>query len=223
MLMPRDPIEDTPETVELLRKAHGGENAVLDELFSRHRERLRRMIELRMAQALRGRVDASDVIQDAFLEASQRLGDFLEKRPMPFFLWLRFLTRQKLFALHRHHVGTKARDPRREIPFDRGAYPEATSEALAAKLLGHLGTPSRELEAAETRLRLQDALNTLDPQEREILALRHFEQLSNAEAARELEITEAAASKRYMRALVRLRGILTTMNVSLTTLRPRHR
>src|SRR5690606_33713588 len=185
----------------------------LDRLFSRHRERLRRMVQLRLARQLRGRIDASDVIQEAFLEASVRLSDYLETPSMPFFLWLRFITRQKLAALHRHHLGVKARDPRREIAIYDGALPEATSEALAAQLLGRSSTPSEAAVRREMQVRLQEALNCLDPLEREILALRHFERLSNAETARELAISESAASKRYIRSLARLKGILIHLGI----------
>lgn len=218
--MAESPLRDSDETAELLRRAEAGDREVLDNLFTRHRERLRRMVELRMARNLRGRIDASDVVQEAFTEAAQRLPDYLGKRSMSFFLWLRFLTRERLFTLHRHHVGTKARDPRREISLQHGSLPEASTEALAAQLLGHLSTPSERVVRAEMALRLQEALNRLDPHEREILALRHFEQLSNGEAARELELTEAAASKRYIRALTRLRGILESMDLGLSSLNP---
>jgi RNA polymerase sigma-70 factor (ECF subfamily) len=209
---------DTTDTFELLRRAERGDRGALDELFSRHRSRLRRMVVLRLARSLQGRVDASDVIQDALLEASRRFPRYLEERSMPFFLWLRFLTGQALAAIHRRHLGVKARDPRREVSLHAGSLPEATSEALAAQLLGRLTSPSQALARAEFRLRLQDALNGLDPEEREVLALRHFEQLSNAEAAKELGIKEAAASKRYVRALTRLEGILAAMNISMSSL-----
>lgn len=212
---------DSSETVELLRRAERGDREGLDRLFSRHRERLRRMVTLRMAQSLKGRIDASDVIQDAFVEASRRLPEYLRDRSMPFFLWLRLLTSQNLIALHRFHLGTKARDPRREVSLYQGSMPEATTEALAAQLLGRLSSPSQAAVKAEMRLRLQDGLNSLDASEREILALRHFEQLSNTEAARELGIKEAAASKRYIRALTRLRGILATMNITMSSQRSR--
>jgi RNA polymerase sigma-70 factor (ECF subfamily) len=208
---------DASETVELLRRAEGGDRRVLDDLFSRHRHRLRRMALLRMSASLRARLDASDVVQEAYVEACRRLPDYLETRPMPFFLWLRYLTGQTLLALHRRHAGTKARDPRREVPIHGGAMPEATSEALAAQLLGKLSTPSKVVGRAELRARVQEALAGLDPPEREILALRHFEQLSNAEAAAELGIKEAAASKRYVRALIRLRGILAGMKITLSS------
>src|SRR5262245_4631571 len=183
-------LRDSDETFELLHRARDGDRQGLDDLFARHRDRLRRMVELRLARGLRGRVDASDVIQEAFLDASRRLESYLQDRPMPFFLWLRFLTRQSLAALHRHHLGTKARDPRREVSLCPGPLPGATSEALAAQLLGQGSSPSEAVARSEMKLRLEEALNRLDPDEREVLALRHFEQLSNAEAARELGIGE---------------------------------
>jgi len=208
-------LQDSNETVELLRRARSGDRQGLDQLFSRHRERLRRMVDLRLARDLRDRVDASDVIQEAFLDAARRLDSYLEDRSMPFFLWLRFLTRQSLAALHRHHLGTKARDPRREVSLCPGPLPGATSEALAAQLLGQGSSPSEAVARSEMQLRLEEALNRLDPDEREVLALRHFEQLSNAEAARELEIGEAAASKRYIRALARMKGILAGLKIGI--------
>ena len=172
-----------------------------------------------MAASLRGRIDPSDVVQEAFLEASQRLPDYVRQPPLPFFLWLRRMIRDHLVSQHRRHLGTRARDPRREVALCSDAA-EASSEGLAAHLLGHATSPSLRLARLETRLHLEDALNTLDPEEREILALRHFEQLTNSEAASELGIAESAASKRYIRALLRLRGVLETMNLSLDNLRP---
>ena len=215
--MQRRQSDDSSETVELLRRAEEGDREGLDRLLSRNRERLRRMVMLRMAQGLKGRIDASDVIQEAFMEASRRLPEYLRDRSMPFFLWLRLLTSQNLIALHRFHLGTKARDPRREVSLVHGSMPEATTEALAAQLLGQLSSPSQAAVKAEMRLKLQDGLNALEAREREILALRHFEQLSNAEAARELGIKESAASKRYIRALVKLRGVLASMNMTMST------
>jgi RNA polymerase sigma-70 factor (ECF subfamily) len=129
---------------------------------------------------------------------------------MPFFLWLRFLTSQKLLELHRHHLGAQARDAGREVSLHRGSLPGTSSAALAAQLLGHLTQPSQAAIRAEMKIRLQDALNSMDPLDREVLALRHFEHLSNAETAQTLGIGESAASKRYVRALRRLKEILTS-------------
>jgi RNA polymerase sigma-70 factor (ECF subfamily) len=139
------------------------------------------------------------------------LPDFLRNPAMPFFLWLRLITGQKLMQLHRHHLGTRARDAGREVALYHGALPEASSTALAAQLLGHEPRPSEAAARAERILRMQEALNTMDPLDREILALRHFEQLSNAETAEVLQIRAAAASKRYVRALQRLKEILANM------------
>src|SRR5262249_24772460 len=156
------------------------------------------MVALRLDRRLQGRIDPSDVIQEAYLTASVQLADYLKNPTLPFFLWLRLITGQKLVALHRHHLGTQARDAGREVALHQGALPEASSAALAAQLLGHDTRPSEAALRAEMALRLQEALNRMDALDREVLALRHFEQLSNAEAAHVLGVRESAASKRYV-------------------------
>lgn len=181
----------------------------LTELFSQHRDRLRRMVRLRMDSRLQGRIDPSDILQETCVEALQRYDEYLRNPSMPLFLWLRFLTGQKLLELHRRNLDVQARDVRREISLHRGPYPEATSAALAAQLVGQHTTPSQIVARAEIKVRLQEALNSMDELDREVLALRHFEQLTNSETARTLEIEESAASKRYVRALKRLKDILT--------------
>jgi RNA polymerase sigma-70 factor, ECF subfamily len=182
--------------------AHFG--AMLEE----HRPRLRRMVALRLDPRLHGRIDPSDVIQDTYLEASARLAEYLQNPTMPFFLWLRFLAGQKLVTLHRHHLGRQMRDAGREVSLYRGQLPEASSAALAAQLLGRETRASEAAVRAELKIRLQEALNTMDPLDREILALRHFEQLSLAETAEVLNITESGACRRHLRALKRLKEIL---------------
>src|SRR5262249_33556307 len=127
---------------------------------------------------------------------------------MPFFLWLRFLTGQKLLALRRRHLGAEARDAGREISLHHGAMPGASSACLAAQLLGKVTAPLQAAIRAELKVRLQEALNGMDPLDREVLALRHFEQLDNHEAAQVLGITPSGASSRYLRALKRLKEIL---------------
>ncbi len=199
---------ETPDTELLLKQAHSGDADAVEALFGRYRARLRRMVQLRLSPALRGRVDASDVIQESYLEAVRRLADYLKNPSMPFFIWLRFLVQQQLIDMHRHHADVQGRDPRREVALYDGRIPEASTEMLASQLLGHFTTPTEALARAEMQMRLQQGLDALEPQEREILALRHFEQLSSSEAARELGISEAAAAKRYLRALKRLKGIL---------------
>jgi RNA polymerase sigma-70 factor (ECF subfamily) len=194
-----------------LRLALQGDRAAWGELLERHRDRLRRMIALRLHPLLRGRVGASDVIQEAYLHASRRLDDYArDPNPMPLFLWLRFLAAQQLQEVHRRHLGAKARDLRREISLDGGPLPAATSAALAAQLLGRDTRASEAAIRAERKLRLMEALEAMEAIDREVLALRHFEQLSNVECARVLGISQGAATRRYLRAIERLKDILTT-------------
>lgn len=200
---------DSSATRKLLKRAGEGDRESWGALLESHRERLQRMVALRLDPRLQGRIDPSDVIQEAYLEASVRLAEYLREPPMPFFLWLRFLAGQKLVTLHRRHLGTKMRAAGREVSLYRGRLPETSSAALAAQLAGHDTRPSEAAIRAELKIRLQEALNSMDPLEREVLALRHFEQLSLAETARELGITESGASRRHLRALKRLKGILT--------------
>jgi RNA polymerase sigma-70 factor (ECF subfamily) len=202
--------DDDGESMRRLEAAARGDRSALGALLAQHRERLRRMVALRMDRRLQGRIDPSDVIQDAYLEAARRLTEYLqEPAPMPLFLWLRYLTAQALQTLHRRHLGAQARDAGREISIDGGRIPQATSAALAARLLGHDTRASEAAIRAERKLRLEEALNSMDTVDREVLALRHFEQLSNAECARVLKLSESAATKRYIRALRRLKEILT--------------
>ncbi len=166
------------------------------------------MVQLRLDRRLQGRIDPSDVLQEAYLEISRCLADYLRDPVLPFFLWLRFITGKKLQALHRHHLGTQVRDAGREVSLHRGALPQASSVSLAAQLLGRYTSPSQAAIRAELQVRIQEALNSMDPIDREVLALRHFEQLSNAETAQVLGLKEAAASNRFVRALKRLKTIL---------------
>lgn len=192
----------------LLVRAGDGDSVALNELFELYRARLCRMVRFRMNRQLLGRVDASDVVQDTYLEAAKRLDQFLSDQPLPFFLWLRHIAGQKLIDVHRRHLGAQARDAWREISLYQGAMPEATSASLAARLMGKLTSPSQAAIRAELKLRLQELLNSMQPIDREVLALRHFEQLNNSETAQVLGLSETAASKRYIRALERLDVIL---------------
>jgi RNA polymerase sigma-70 factor (ECF subfamily) len=200
---------DSSETRKILEQAAQGDSSALSALLTQHRERLRRMVALRMDQRLQGRIDASDVIQEAYLEAWTRLAEYLRAPTMPFFLWLRLLTAQKLVTLHRKHLGVQMRDPAVEISL-YGGLPGTSSAALAAQLLGQDTRPSEAAIRAEMKVRLQEVLNSMDPLDREVLALRHFEQLSRAEIAHLLQIRESAVSKRYIRALKRLKDLLSS-------------
>jgi RNA polymerase sigma-70 factor (ECF subfamily) len=202
---------DDSETTRLIGRAVQGDQRALGELLVRHRGRLRRMVALRLDRRLQGRVDPSDVVQEACADAARRLPGYHRSPAVPFFLWLRLLVGQRLVDEHRRHLGAAARDAGREISLYRGALPETSSAALAAHLLGRLTSPSRAAIRAERKVRLQEALNTLDPIDREILALRHFEELSNGEAAAVLGLDKSAASRRYARALVRLKNVLASL------------
>lgn len=198
------------EDLAAFRDAPGDPQAVLGARFEKHRERLQRMIELRMDPILRQRIGASDVLQEAFVEISGRLGDYLLDPRMPFFLWIRFITAQKLLGLYRFHAGAKKRDIRRQIANAPAEFPEATTDALIDRLSATGVTPSGVAVEGELRAQLQEALGSMNELDREVLVLRHFEALSNIETARELGIGIDAASKRYIRALDRLRGKLTS-------------
>ncbi len=200
--------DQTSEVDQLLQRASQGDPSSWEALLGQSRQRLHRMVAFRLDQRLQGRVDPSDVLQDAYLEAWQDLGSYIRQPAIPFFLWLRGIAGNKLRELHRHHLGTQMRDPRREVSIYGGELSDSTTAAIAARLMGNLTGASEEAVRDELKLRLQDALNTMDPLDREVLALRHFEQLSPVETAGVLGIKEKAAGMRYVRALRRLREIL---------------
>ena len=202
---------NSSDTMQLLERARQGDAEALNEIFTRHRDRLRRMVEIRLDRRLQARLDASDVIQEAYVEVVTRLEEYLREPRLPLFLWLRLVVGERLLKLHRHHLGTQMRDAGLEVSLYRGALPAASSAALAAQLLGQHTSPTQAATRAERMLRLQEALNTLDPLDREVLALRHFEELTLNETAQVLDLTESAAAKRYVRALKRLKNILASL------------
>jgi RNA polymerase sigma-70 factor (ECF subfamily) len=199
------------ETAVLIDRARAGDPAARDALFARHRERLRRMVDLRLDHRLAGRVDASDVVQDGFADAVAKLPDYLADPKLPLFLWLRLVVGERLAKVHRHHLGARMRDAGQEVSLCRDPLPAASSAALAAQLLGRHTSPTEAAVRAERMALVQEAVNALDPIDREIIALRNFEELSRAEAAAALGIEEAAAAKRYIRAIKRLRDALAAM------------
>ncbi len=202
---------NSAESVDLIERARSGDRAALNALLVRHRDRLCRMVEMRLDTRLQARLDASDVVQEAYIDVTARLEEYLRDPKLPLFLWLRLVVGERLVRLHRHHLGTQMRDASREVSLYRGALPAASSAALAAQLLGRHTSPTQAVVRAERILRVQEALNTLDPMDREVLSLRHFEELTAAEAAQVLGIEESAAAKRYFRALKRLKEILAAM------------
>jgi RNA polymerase sigma-70 factor, ECF subfamily len=189
-----------------LDRARAGDSRALEELLLRNRECVERAVALRWER----RMDPADVLQEVSLEAFRRFEEYLASSPLLFHLWLRLLARDKLRDLRRKHLGAAKRDGRRKAALP----PLESSMKLVQSLAGKGPTPSRALAAKECAELLRAALSDLDPDERDILLWRHFEFLTNGEVARLLGIGEAAASKRYIRALERLRGILAGMGMS---------
>jgi len=204
-------METKTSDADLLERVRAGDADALNALLAHYRERLCRMVGLRLDARVQARVDASDVIQDAFLEITERMQEYLKNPRVPFYVWLRLVVGERLSKLHRHHLGAQMRNAGRELSLYREALPAASSAALAAQLLGKFTSPTQAVVRAERLLRIQEALNALDPLDREVLALRHFEQLSRQEAAQVLGIEDAAAAKRYVRALKRLKDALADM------------
>jgi RNA polymerase sigma-70 factor (ECF subfamily) len=202
---------DTPTNEDLLEAARDGDEGALAALVERHRDRLERMVGLRMDRRLQGRVDPADVVQEAYLALRGKFPHYSADPRVPFFLWLRLEIGQKLVDLHRFHLGTKMRDAGQEVSLHHGALPQVTSLSLAEHLLGKLTSASNAAMRVELKLRVQEALNSMDPHDREVLILRHFEDLTNAEAAQVLGIKPSAAVNRYVRALKRLKDVFQGM------------
>ncbi len=173
-----------------------------------HRERLTKMVRFRMDKRIRGRVDPSDVVQEACLEAIRRFDKYCEDEKMPFYVWLRFLTVQQLQIAQRKHLAFQVRSVGREVSLNAGGSLLSDVGVLAEALSASITSPSRALAAKELRERLVSALESLDDKDREILALRHFEQLNTLESAQVLGISEGLASTRYGRALRKLMAIM---------------
>lgn len=199
---------DATETRELLLQAGQGEAQAVDALLLRHRDALRNMVRARMDQKLARRVDASDVVQDVLLEASQRLKDYLQNPKMPFGLWLRQMAQDRIIDVHRRHRVAARRSLDKEQPLSPGGFGDKSSLELAAQLRDPELTPAANALREELRQRFLDALDRMDEEDREILLMRHFEQLTNSEAADLLGLSAPAAGMRHLRALRRLREIL---------------
>jgi RNA polymerase sigma-70 factor (ECF subfamily) len=197
------PVADSSETQRLLQLAQEGDAEAVEQLLARHRPYLCQLVGLRLDPGLRARVDPSDVVQEAQMEAARRLDQYLQRPPLPFRLWLRQIAYDRLVMLRRRHVGAARRTTRRDV-----ALPEQSSAALAAQLLAAASTPSERLARRELARRVRLALDQLEENDREVLLLRNFEGLSNQEVAQVQQITPAAASQRYGRALLRLRALL---------------
>jgi RNA polymerase sigma-70 factor (ECF subfamily) len=211
--------DEAPKTARLLALAATGDGAAWGALLTANQERLVRMVAFRMNPRLRSRIDAADVVQEAFTEASTHRDVYFRTPTVPLFLWLRGIVNNKLLELHRHHLGTRMRDANRDRPIEVSYRSDDTSSALCAHLTAGLTRASVAAVRGEATARLAGALDAMDPTDREVLAMRHFEQLTNAEAAQVLGIQERAAAKRYLRALERLKRILTELPGGLSEVR----
>ena len=202
---------DSSDTRTLVIRAVAGDSQAVAELFGQYRDRLKRMVALRLDRRLQKRVDPSDVVQEALIVASNRLSEYANEPPMDFYLWLRWIAADKLLNAHREHLGTQKRDVSQEVSIYRRPMPEACSVSLAQQLLGQLTSPTQAVERAELQLIVQDVLNSLEPIDREILVLRNFEQMTTTETAETLRIKRSTASKRYISALKRLKQALSSI------------
>ena len=194
------------DTAALLA-AEGDEcGAILERMFEEQKPRLTRMVTLRMHPKVRARIGASDVVQDAYLEVFKHVDEYVRDPRMPFFLWMRRIVGQRLTKAHRFHLDAQRRDARQEAPVER-RMPEASTFAMAGILQDQSPSPSAVAARAETRDRLIDMLDQMNEIDREVLSMRHFEEMTNEEVAEELGLGKHAASKRYIRALKRLKDI----------------
>lgn len=199
---------ETDKTQQLLEGARNGDTSARDALLQRHRDSLRRMIEMRLDRRIQQRVDASDIVQEVLVDANRRLVDYLENPKMPFHLWLRHMAKDRIIDAHRRHRVSGKRSVDREQNLNVGFNMDQSSVDLAAQLCDHNATPGAAATMQELNVRFQAAIEELEDQDREVVIMRHFEQLSNQDVAAALELTPAAASMRYLRAIRRLRSLL---------------
>jgi RNA polymerase sigma-70 factor, ECF subfamily len=199
---------DSEETLRLLESAREGDAGARGRLLERHRDALRRMVGIRMDRALQRRVDESDVVQDVLIEADRRLKEYLEAAPMPFLAWLRNIARDRMIDAHRRHRVAGRRSLDRETHIAQSDLSNQSAVDLANLLFDRQMTPAAAATHHELEVRFQNALETLDEVDQEIVLMRHFEQLSNQQTAEALQLSEPAASMRYLRAMRRLRALL---------------
>ena len=197
-----------------LRRLKEGDPDALGELFARHQQRLRHIIRVRMDRRLASRLDAEDVLQEVFLDASSRIRHFVDDHSGSFFVWLRLITNQTMANLYRRHIDTQMRDARRDVSINTGKPNENPTRPIAMQLIGHLTSPSKAAIRQESIEQLERAIEELKPMDREAIALRHFELLDNNEVAEVLGINEKAASIRYIRAIRRLKDAINPLETS---------
>lgn len=199
---------DGDVTAELLVNVRGGESLAVEQLMDRHRNSLRRMIQLRLDQRLMQRMDVSDVIQDVLMEANRRLTDYLANPVIPFHLWIRQIAKDRIIDAHRRHRVSAKRSIDREQPQTGKGPPDQSTMELANQFRDQALTPAAAATQRELAEQIESAVQLLRENDREIILMRHYEQLNNQEIAQSLGLTEPAASMRYLRALKRLREVI---------------
>ncbi len=199
---------NTDETRLLLADAGRGQPEAVNRLLDRHRESLRQLVRLRLDRVIARRVDASDIVQDVLLEANQRLGDYLADPRLPFHLWLRHLAKDRMIDMHRQHRRAQRRSLDREQPLAGEANAEHSAFDLAGQLIDQELTPAAANIRRELEARFLAAVDQLEEDDRDIILMRHFEQLGNSDVALALGVTPATAGMRHLRALRKLRAIL---------------
>lgn len=200
-------MDSTDQLEHWQTRLRSGDVEALEKLFTFHRSRLRKIVRFRLDVQLQGRVDPSDVLQEVYLDAVQRLNHYRQHSDYPFFVWLREITTQRLIDVHRRHLASQKRTASREVSLS-GLEADNTKNSVAFQLAASLTSPSQALARLELVARLREAIDSLDPIDREVLAMRHFEELTNDEVATALGLKKSAASNRYVRALMRLKAIL---------------
>jgi RNA polymerase sigma-70 factor (ECF subfamily) len=196
-------MDEPPEIEGWLNGVRQGDRHALAALFQHYRARLREMVRLRIDRRLSARVDPSDVLQEAYLDAARQVQGYIRRPQVAFYVWLRGLAWQRLLNLQRQHAGTGRRSVKREV-----SLPLESSAFLGRHLVARGTSPSGALQKEELRSRVQHALEHLEPDDREVILMRHFEDMSNGEVAQALGLTDSGATMRYGRALVRLKSIL---------------
>jgi RNA polymerase sigma-70 factor (ECF subfamily) len=196
------------QTQELLSAARQGDREAINRLMERHRNALRRLVQMRLDPKIQRRIDVSDVVQDALLDANRRLEEYLANPAMPFHLWLRNIARDRIIDSHRRHRASAKRSVDREQRLAAPAANDRSTMELAAQICDPERTPAAEATMRELAARFHNALEKLEDNDREVVIMRHFEQLSNQEVAQALGLTQPAASMRYLRAIRRLRELL---------------
>ncbi len=202
---------DPTEPRALVEKLIAGDEQALAEIFSLHSDRLRRMIHFRLHPKLLSRMDPDDVLQEAYLDALQRIDSYKDEVATSVFVWLRMIVTQTMVDVHRRHLGAQMRSANQEIALPQLNTTRGSSASMSCHLLGNLSTPSHAAMRKESSSQLETALDEMDDIDREVILLRHFEELDNKEVADVLGIQESAASNRYVRALIRLKGVLSNV------------